>query len=162
MPDTITVTGLIATPITHTVTSEGLEISSFRLASHHRRFDRTTRTWVDADTNWFSITTFRQLAANLHASLEKGHRVVVTGRLRVREWRDGEKSGRDVEIIADALGPDLAWGTAEYTKTPRAAAAAASQAESAEASDASEASHGAEEHETGFPAESDLAEALPF
>jgi single-strand DNA-binding protein len=156
MPDTITVTGLIATPITHTVTSEGLEISSFRLASHHRRFDRETRSWVDGDTNWFSVTAFRQLAANLHASLEKGQRVVVTGRLRVREWRDGEKSGRDVEIIADALGPDLAWGTAEYTKTPRAAAAAQGAPEAASASTALEADA------EGFPAESALAEALPF
>ncbi|WP_167051276.1 single-stranded DNA-binding protein [Salinibacterium sp. ZJ77] len=156
MPDTITVTGLIATPITHTVTSDGLEISSFRLVSHHRRFDRDTRSWVDGDTNWFSITAFRQLAANLHASLEKGQRVVVTGRLRVREWRDGEKSGRDVEIIADALGPDLAWGTAEYTKTPRAAAATQGAPQVAEAPTAADADA------AGFPAESELAEALPF
>ena len=169
MSDTLSVTGIIATPVTHAVTSEGLEISSFRLASHQRRFDRATRTWVDGDTNWFSVTAFRQLAANLHASLDKGHRVVVTGRLRVREWRDGEKSGRDVEIIADALGPDLAWGTAQYTRTPRQAAAAEA-APDAVAAEAGEATSGGEAadaaaaavDEQGFPSEAQLAEALPF
>ncbi len=119
MTDTVTVAGLIATPIKHTVTAEGLEISSFRLASTSRRFDRAANGWVDGETNWFTVTAFRQLAANVDASLEKGHRVVVTGRLRVREWRSGEQTGRDVEIVADALGPDLAWGTASYTRTPR-------------------------------------------
>src|SRR5690606_20208235 len=37
----------------------------------------------DGETNWFTITTFRQLAGNVRASLDKGHRVVVAGRLRV-------------------------------------------------------------------------------
>lgn len=162
MVDTITVTGLIATPITHTTTSDGLEISSFRLASQHRRFDRATSQWVDGDTNWFSVTAFRQLAANLHNSLDKGHRVVVTGRLRVREWRDGEKSGRDVEIIADALGPDLAWGTAEYTRTPRQSSAAtpasARDAAQEETADATE----LDERSAGFPSEAELATPVPF
>lgn len=121
MTDTITVAGLIATPIKNTTTADGLEISSFRLASNSRRFDRATQSWVDGETNWFSVTTFRHLAGNVRASLDKGHRVVVSGRLRVREWRDGEKQGREVEIVADALGPDLAWGRAQYTRTPRQA-----------------------------------------
>lgn len=119
MTDTITVAGLIATPIKNTTTADGLEISSFRLASNSRRYDRAAQAWVDGETNWFTITTFRQLASNVRASLDKGHRVVVAGRLRVREWRDGEKLGRDVEVIADAIGPDLAWGRAHYTRTPR-------------------------------------------
>lgn len=123
MTDTITVAGLVATPIKNTTTAEGLQIASFRLASNSRRFDRATQAWVDGETNWFTITTFRHLAGNVQASLDKGHRVVVAGRLRVREWRDGEKLGRDVEIVADAIGPDLAWGRAQYTRTPRQASA---------------------------------------
>lgn len=159
MADTIAVAGIIATPITRTTTSEGLEISSFRLASHQRRFDRATRTWIDGDTNWFSVTAFRQLAANLAVSLEKGQRVVVSGRLRVREWRDGERSGRDVEIIADALGHDLAWGTAQFTRTPRPVAA-----ESEAETDAGErpADPVAAAEASGFPAADRLEEALPF
>ena len=124
MTENVTVAGTVATEVKHTVTAEGLEISSFRLASNHRRFDRTEQKWVDAETNWFSVTAFRQFAANVHASIEKGQRVVVSGRLRVREWTSGEKTGHDVEIVAEALGHDLAWGTTQFTRTPRALAAA--------------------------------------
>jgi len=49
MADTVTVAGLIATPIKHTVTSDGLEISSFRLASSSRRYDRAAQAWVDGE-----------------------------------------------------------------------------------------------------------------
>ena len=40
MTDTITLTGLVATTPRHLVTSEGLPITSFRLASTQRRYDR--------------------------------------------------------------------------------------------------------------------------
>lgn len=170
MADTITVAGLIATPIKHTVTEEGLAISSFRLASNSRRFDRASQAWVDGDTNWFTVTTFRQLAVNLNVSLDKGHRVVVSGRLRVREWRNGEQLGREVEIVADALGPDLAWGRAEYTRTPRQAAPSDTGAVAHEApplspdsagADSSDAASDGASDPAGFPAERD-AVATPF
>ena len=49
MPDQITLTGLVATPPKHIVTSEGLQITSFRLASTQRRYDKAQQSWVDAD-----------------------------------------------------------------------------------------------------------------
>jgi single-strand DNA-binding protein len=160
MADTVTVAGLVATPIKHTVTNEGLEISSFRLASSSRRFDRTAQAWVDGETNWFSVTAFRQLAANVDASIDKGHRVIVSGRLRVREWRNGEQLGRDVEIIADALGPDLAWGRAHYTRTPRQSAAETGPVAVAAAADAETDADTADA--AGFPAEPQEAVTTPF
>lgn len=123
MSDTITVTGLVATTPRHLVTSEGLPITSFRLASTQRRYDRGEGRWVDGDTNWFTVTAFRQLATNVVGSVVKGQRLVVTGRLRVREWRTDEKSGTSVEIDADALGHDLSWGTASFTRTVASAVA---------------------------------------
>src|SRR5690606_16769921 len=66
--------------------------------------------------NWFGVVAFRRLAENLPGSLEKGQHVVITGRLKIRDWNTGEKSGRSVEIEADAIGHDLSWGTAEFTK----------------------------------------------
>lgn len=160
MADTVTVAGLVATPIKHTVTSEGLEISSFRLASSSRRFDRAAQAWVDGETNWFSVTAFRQLAANVDASIDKGHRVIVSGRLRVREWRNGEQLGRDVEIIADALGPDLAWGRAHYTRTPRQSAAETGPVAVVAAADAEIDADAADA--VGFPAEPQDAVTTPF
>jgi len=113
MSDTITVTGLIATTPRHIVTSEGLPITSFRLASSQRRFDKATERWVDASTNWYTVTAFRTLAVNAYASLNKGDRIVVVGRLKIRDWQTDDRTGTNVEIEAETLGHDLFWCTAE-------------------------------------------------
>ncbi len=57
----------------------GVAITSLRLASPSRRFDRATGVWTNGATNWFTVTAFRSLAANVHKSLKKGDRIVVTG-----------------------------------------------------------------------------------
>lgn len=117
MSDTITITGLIATTPRHVVTAEGLPITSFRLASSQRRFDKVADKWVDASTNWYTISAFRQLAINAVPSLSKGDRVVVTGRLRVRDWQNDDRTGTTVEIEAESIGHDLFWGTASFTRS---------------------------------------------
>ena len=117
MSESFTVSGLVATTPRHLVTQEGLPITSFRLASSKRRFDRTKKTWVDGETNWFTINSFRQLAINSASSISKGDRIVVSGRLKVRVWDNGERSGTSVEIEADCLGHDLVWGTSEFSRT---------------------------------------------
>lgn len=117
MSDTITVAGLVATEPKHIVTSEGLSITSFRLASAQRRFDRTKEKWIDVDTNWYTVSSFRQLASNVAVSVVKGQRVVVTGRVRIREWQGIERSGTNVDIEADSIGHDLSWGTANFSRT---------------------------------------------
>ena len=117
MTDTITLAGLVATSPRHIVTSEGLAITSFRLASNQRRFDRNQNAWVDGDTNWYTITAFRQLGVHAASSIEKGQRVIVVGRVRIRDWESGEKSGTTIEIDAEALGHDLTWGRATFTRS---------------------------------------------
>jgi single-strand DNA-binding protein len=121
MTDIITLTGLVATTPRHLVTGEGLPITSFRLASTQRRFDRSQNGWVDGETNWYTITGFRQLAINITASIKKGERVVVTGRLRIRDWTAGEKAGTAIEVDADAVGHDLSWGTSTFVRSISAA-----------------------------------------
>lgn len=136
--DRISVTGVVASAPKHIVTSEGLHITSFRLASNSRRYDRAAQSWVDADTNWYTVTTFRQLASNISVSVVKGERVAVQGKLRVRSWTSGEKSGTQVEIEADSVGHDLTWGISSYTKTlARAESANAGQAATTAAASAS-------------------------
>jgi single-strand DNA-binding protein len=121
MSDTITLTGIVATAPKHIVTSEQLQITSFRLASTQRKFDRAEQKWVDGESNFYTVTAFRSLAANAIGSILKGQRVIVTGRLRVRNWTTDEKSGTNVEVDADSIGHDLVFGTSVFTRTPPAA-----------------------------------------
>ena len=117
MSDQVTVAGLVATTPRHLVTQDGLPITSFRLASSHRKFDRNQNKWIDGETNWFTVTAFRQLAINSAGSVAKGDRVIVTGKLRVRDWDNGERAGTSVEIEADGLGHDMTWGSSVFTRT---------------------------------------------
>lgn len=116
MTDIITLTGLVATTPRHLTTSEGLAITSFRLASSLRRFDRPTQRWVDGDTNWYTVSSFRALAENVAVSVNKGDRVVVSGKLRIRDWENTDRSGTTVEVEADNIGHDLLWGITSYTR----------------------------------------------
>ncbi|MBX3087323.1 MAG: single-stranded DNA-binding protein [Cryobacterium sp.] len=122
MTDSLTITGLVATTPRHLVTSEGLPVTSFRLASSLRRFDPSKKTWVEYGTNWYTVTSYRQLATNTVGSVQKGDRVIVSGRLRIRDWESGEKRGTNVEIDADALGHDLSWGKSVFSRSVHAIA----------------------------------------
>lgn len=116
MPDNITVTGNVAADPEFKTTAAGIAIANFRVASAQRRFDRSTGAWVEDGTNWYSVSAFRGLAEHVAASITKGQPVIVTGRLRVREWDTGTKKGTSIEIDADAVGHDLRWGTTMFAK----------------------------------------------
>lgn len=162
MSDSITVTGLVATAPKHIVTSEGLPITSFRLAAPQRRFDRQSQQWVDGDTNWYTVTAFRRLAVHTVGSVFKGQRVLVTGRLRVREWQADEKSGIAIEIDADALGHDLTFGTSAFTRAPIATAAPDTPESAAEGAAVPEAPAAPEPEVAPGSASADLEASLPF
>lgn len=117
MSEQISVTGLVATTPRHIVTQDGLPITSFRIASSHKRLDRVLNKWVDGETNWYTITAFRQLAVNTAASVNKGDRIMVIGELRVRDWDNGERAGTSVEVEASAMGHDFTWGVSTFTRT---------------------------------------------
>ena len=117
MTDLITLTGLVATTPRHITTSEGLAITSFRLASSQRRYDRVAQRWIDGDSNWYTVSAFRNLAQNAATSVSKGDRIILTGRVRIRDWENTDRSGTTVEIEADSVGHDLTWGTSVYTRT---------------------------------------------
>ena len=119
MSETITVTGIVATDPRVVRTAESLEITSFRLGSSQRRFNKTSGSWEYAESNWYTVTAFRRLARNAAASLRRGDRVVVSGRLRVADWKNETKSGTNVEIDADSLGHDLNWGTSTFVRSPK-------------------------------------------
>jgi single stranded DNA-binding protein len=114
--DTITITGNVATPPELKRTSSGVAITTFRVASGQRRYDREAGAWSDAGTNWYTVSAFRTLADHAYRSLQKGDRVILTGRLRLREWDNGTRRGTAIEIDAEAIGHDLLWGTTTFMK----------------------------------------------
>ncbi|QLD10401.1 single-stranded DNA-binding protein [Microbacterium oleivorans] len=127
MSDRITVIGNIATEPEQRRTGTGVPVTSFRLASTQRHRDQQSGEWVDGATNWYRISVFRTLGENAFASLRKGQRVLVDGRLRLREWEANGKKGTEVEIDADAIGPDLKWGTAVFHRKAAGEASASGQ-----------------------------------
>ncbi|MDR5699891.1 single-stranded DNA-binding protein [Agromyces aerolatus] len=114
--DLITVTGVVGSDPRAIVTGQQLPITSFRLASSRRFYNRATGAWEDAGTNWYTVSAFRQLAFNANASLRKGEHVVVHGRLKQRPWQAGDRAGVAIEIEADAIGHDLSWGMTQLQR----------------------------------------------
>jgi single-strand DNA-binding protein len=114
-----TVIGNAVTDVSLRVTSTGASVASFRIASNSRRFDKSTNSWIDQEPSYLSITAWSQLAENVALSVHKGQGLVVTGKLKVRQWQDADKSGTNVEIDATAIGHDLNRGTSEFTKVKR-------------------------------------------
>lgn len=107
-----------------TFTPNGTAVTEFGIAINNRK--KQGNEWVDGDPQFFDIVCWKQLAENVAESLEKGNRVIITGRLSFRQWEDKEGGKRSkVEIVADSVGPDLAWATAQVVKNERREGAAA-------------------------------------
>jgi single-strand DNA-binding protein len=89
------------------------------VAVNRRWQNRDNQQWEES-TSFFNVTCWRDLAQNVSESLEKGARVVVTGRLEQRSWetQDGERRSV-VEIVADEVGPSLRWATADIKRNER-------------------------------------------
>lgn len=120
MHDTVTIIGNVATDPTLGRTASGIPVTNFRLASTHRRFDESTQTWIDVNTNWYSVAAFRQLGEHAKASLRTGDSVIVVGRVKIRSWESNGRQGTSVDIDADAIGHDLRRGTSVYRRSQSA------------------------------------------
>ncbi len=99
-------------------TPTGQATSTFGLAVNRRWQNRQSHEWEEA-TSYFDVVCWRELAENVSASLPKGTRVIVTGRLEQRSWEQNGEKRYKVEIIADELGPSLRWASAQVTKNER-------------------------------------------
>ena len=117
---TITVVGNLTEDPELRFTPSGAAVAKFRVASTPRFLDRQTNEWKDGEPLFLQCNAWRQMAENVAESLQRGARVVVTGRLRQRsyETREGEK--RTVfELEVDEVGPSLKYATAKVQKMSR-------------------------------------------
>jgi single-strand DNA-binding protein len=116
----ITVIGNLTADPELRFTPSGAAVANFTVASTPRTFDRQTNEWKDGEALFLNCSVWRQAAENAAESLQRGMRVIVSGRLKARsfETREGEK--RTVfEIDVDEVGPSLRYATAKVTKTTR-------------------------------------------
>jgi len=116
----VTVVGTLVSDVRlRRVGPEERPVLSFRVASNERRFDKATESWVDGESLYLSVNCRRTLAENA-ASLVKGDPVIVSGKLRTREWTNDQGERRSVvEMEASAVGPDLARCMATVRKLRR-------------------------------------------
>ncbi len=120
---TITITGWAATTPTVRLSAQGIEMSSFRLASTPRYFDRNAGVWTDGRTEWFTVRCFRSSAVTVAQSVKKGEPVIVTGKLRTHEWTTNDGLDRvDLQIDATGVGHDLTRGISAFSKATVATA----------------------------------------
>src|SRR5213082_3776715 len=100
-------------------TPSGQATASFGLAVNRVWNDRQTNERKEA-VSFFDVVCWREMAENTSESLQKGARVIVTGRLEQRSWENQEGERRSVvEVVADEIGPSLRWATAKVEKTER-------------------------------------------
>jgi single-strand DNA-binding protein len=117
---TITVVGNLTDDPELRFTPSGAAVAKFRVASTPRTLDRATGEWKDGEPLFLSCNVWRQAAENVAESLQRGARVIVTGRLRQRsyETREGEKR-TVIELEVDEIGPSLRYATAKVQKMSR-------------------------------------------
>ncbi len=101
-------------------TPSGAAVANFTIASTTRLLDKQTNEWKDGDTIFMRCAVWRQYAENVAESLNKGSRVIATGRLKQRsyETKEGEKR-TVVELDVDDVGPALKNATAKVSKVAR-------------------------------------------
>lgn len=123
MRDTYTtMVGFVGNDVDYHQGESGNARATFRLASTPRFFDSTQGEWRDRDTLWFTVKTWRGLAANVASSVRKGEPVVVYGRLSTYNWRDDRNEERSRhEIDAIAVGHDLCLGTSAFLRRQKTA-----------------------------------------
>jgi single-strand DNA-binding protein len=101
-------------------TPAGQPVAKFRVASTPRYLDKGTNEWKDGDSLFLTCNVWRQAAENVAESLQRGMRVIVSGRLRQRSYETKEGEKRTVyEVEVDDVGPSLRNASAKVNKIAR-------------------------------------------
>jgi single-strand DNA-binding protein len=95
-------------------------VANFTVASTPRQFDRTSNEWKDGETLFMRCSVWRDAAENVAESLQRGTRVMVSGRLKSRSYETKEGEKRTViELDVEEVGPSLKYATAKVNRTQR-------------------------------------------
>lgn len=119
----ITIVGNLTADPELRFTPNGSAVANFTVASTPRIMDKATNEWKDGEALFMRCAVWRQAAENIAESLQRGARVIVTGRLKQRSYdtKEGEKR-TVIELEVDEVGPSLKYATAKVNKTSRGGA----------------------------------------
>jgi single-strand DNA-binding protein len=130
MPDSnVTIVGNLTRDPELRYTPNGVALLTITMAVNHRKRNAQTDQW-DEQVSFFDVTLWRDAAENAASTLQKGARVIATGRLEQRSWddrNDPTKKQYKIELVDAEVGPSLRWATAQVTRTPRDGASGGDQ-----------------------------------
>ena len=89
-------------------TAAGMAMAKFSVAETRKKNDEKL-------TTWFNVVVFDKLAENVAASLSKGKRVVVAGRIESDDYvnKDGVEV-KKFQVIADDVAVSMRWEALEF------------------------------------------------
>jgi single-strand DNA-binding protein len=83
-------------------------VANFTLASTPRAFNKETKAWEDGEALFLNCTVWKDMAEHVAETLNKGARVIATGRLAQRSYLNNEGEKRySMELEVEEVGPSL-------------------------------------------------------
>jgi single-strand DNA-binding protein len=122
MDNNVTLVGNVTRDPEIRYTPSGQTVATFGLAVNRRWQNKQNNEWEE-QVSFFDVKCWAQMAENVSESVQKGTRVVVTGRLEQRSWEtdNGDKRSK-IEVVADEVAPSLRWATAQVNRIERSQA----------------------------------------
>lgn len=113
----ITVIGNLTDDPTPRVSQAGKAWVTFRIASTPRVRDRQSGDWSDGEPLWLGCRAYGEYADNIAATLSKGMRVIVQGRLTSRSYTDNQGQQRtSLDLEVEEVGPSLRFASAQVVQ----------------------------------------------
>ncbi|WNM75167.1 SSB protein [Microbacterium phage Lonelysoil] len=113
----ITVIGNLTADPELRYTQQGVPVANGTIASTPRTFDRQANDWKDGDPLFMRCAIWRELGEHAAGSLTKGMRVIATGFLEQKSYKDREGNDRtSIELNVQEIGPSLKYATAQVTR----------------------------------------------
>ena len=114
--NTVTIVGTITQDLELRHTPNGAAVVDINIAQN-KRVRQPDGTWEQGDAMYFVCTVWQDMAEHANATLQKGMRVIVTGRLDYQTWENTEGQVRStIKVVADEIGPSLRWATANVER----------------------------------------------
>ena len=113
----ITIVGNAGKPVELKFSQSGMAVGTFTVATTSGKDDKKV-------TVWHTVTVFGQMAEYAAASIEKGSRVIVAGKLDISTYeKDGQKKTSS-KILADEIGLTCRFNPVMADKTVQVVAKA--------------------------------------